>query len=570
MTTEQTIPLNQLVPSKANVRRTGKAEGIGELAASIAAHGLRQNLNVQPDADGRRFEVVAGGRRLKALKQLVKEGKLAKDAPIRCLVLNEGDDPAEISLVENAVRTAMHPDDQFEAFRALIEDKGQSVEEVAGRFGVTPAVVRQRLKLANVSPKLRALYRKGEMGLEHVMALAISDDHAAQEEAWENLPDWNRDPSLLKDALTHDTVPMTDRLAKFVGIDAYVAAGGAVVRDLFGEEGEAYLSDRALLTCLATAKMEEAVTALQSEGWKWVKPELTRDYSIPYGRVWQPRDENDESEEEAEPVFTPEDKARAGARVTIAHDGTLRIDRGLVDPGDAKAEAKGERGSKVAADRTGLSAKLVEDLTAHRTAALRVELARNPAIALAVTVHALASQLIYVGCADSCLKLRASSEALERHTQAVGDSPAHRAMAEEGERWGQRLPGDADVLMAWCLAQPQDNLLDLLAFLAALTVDAVQIKQGRGDRHAHADQLADTLALDMRQWWTPTVEGFYQRLPKAALAEAISEAKVPLAGGTIGKVTKAEAARIAAGALTGTGWLPEPLKVQPSVATPAA
>jgi ParB family chromosome partitioning protein len=262
MTTEQTISLHQLVASKANVRRTNKAEGIGELAASIAAHGLRQNLNVLPSADGRRFEVVAGGRRLKALKQLVKDGKLAKDAPIRCLVLSETDDPAEISLAENAVRKAMHPDDQFEAFRVLIDDKGQSVEEVAARFGVTPAVVRQRLKLANVSPKLRALYRKGEMGLEHVMALAISDDHAAQEEAWENLPEWSRDPA----SLTGDSVATTDRLAKFVGIEAYVAAGGAVVRDLFGEEDEAYLSDRALLTRLAIAKMEEAAATLRGEG----------------------------------------------------------------------------------------------------------------------------------------------------------------------------------------------------------------------------------------------------------------------------------------------------------------
>jgi len=151
MTIEQIIPLNHLVYSKANVRRTGKNEGIGELAASIAAHGLRQNLNVKPSDDGEHFEVVAGGRRLRAMKQLVKDKKLKKDVPVNCLVLEEGEDPEEISLVENAMRTAMHPDDQFEAFRGLIEDKGLSIEEVAARFGVTPSVVKQRLKLANVS-----------------------------------------------------------------------------------------------------------------------------------------------------------------------------------------------------------------------------------------------------------------------------------------------------------------------------------------------------------------------------------------------------------------------------------
>lgn len=107
-------------------------------------------------------------------------------------------------------------------------------------------------------------------------------------------------------------------------------------------------------------------------------------------------------------------------------------------------------------------------------------------------------------------------------------------------------------------------MLDLLAFLAALSVDAVQIKQGRADSLAHADQLAEALSLDMRQWWTPTVEGFYQRLPKAALAQAMNEANAPLPGKGIDKLTKAEAVRLAAAALTGTGWLPEPLKAQPS------
>ena len=278
-------------------------EGIAELAASIEAHGLRQNLNVLSTENGRKFEVVAGARRLRALRQLAKAGKLAKDFPVPCFVLGEGDDPAEISLAENAIRASIHPDDQFEAFRALIEEKGASVEEVAARFGVTPAVVRQRLKLAHVSPKLRALYRKGEMTLEHVMALAIRDDHAAQEEAWANLPEWNRDPVLLKSALTHDTVPLTDKLARFVGIEAYQEAGGAVLRDLFSEEGDGYLSDRALLTRLAAAKMEAAMAELQAEGWKWVKPELTRDYATAYQRIC-PQWDDEHSEDGAEPTRT--------------------------------------------------------------------------------------------------------------------------------------------------------------------------------------------------------------------------------------------------------------------------
>lgn len=181
----QNIALNKLVMSKANVRKTDVTEGIAELADSIAAHGLRQNLNVR-EGERERFEVVAGGRRLRALKMLVKEGLIAKNADIPCRVLADDEDPSEISLAENAVRRAMHPDNQFVAFRQLVEG-GKSVEEVAARFGVTPAVVERRLKLARVSPKLRSEFRKGELTLEQMMAFAVSDDHEKQEEVARSL-----------------------------------------------------------------------------------------------------------------------------------------------------------------------------------------------------------------------------------------------------------------------------------------------------------------------------------------------------------------------------------------------
>ena len=559
MPTSQTIALNQLVHSKANVRQTGRLEGIGELASSIAAHGLRQNLNVLPRADGRRFEVVAGSRRLRAMQQLVKTGQLPKDAPIPCLVLSEDDDPAEISLAENAMRSAMHPDDQFEAFRALIEDKGSSVEDVAARFGVTPAVVRQRLKLANVSPKLRALFRKGEMGLEHVMALAIGDDHAAQEDAWRSLPDWNREPASLKAALTSEAVPVSDRLVRFIGVEAYVAAGGAVMRDLFDDEDEGFLADRALVMRLATEKLAAATAPVQAEGWKWVKPELIRDHGIPYQRVWPVIDPDGE---DADGSFAPADVARCGAFLRIGHDGTLLVERGYLHPDDAKAEAKRDRVRQADSGAPeGFSAALIADLTAHRTAALRIELARNPATALAVTVHALAASLLYQGQATSCLELRAASIDLSRHVAVMKDSPAHEAMAEEGERWGERLPGSADALLEWCLDQPQETLLDLLAYLASLTIDAVQT-QGRGARHDHADRLAETLALDMTKWWTPGVEGFFLRLPKTALIRALDEAGVKGPGIDLASLKKGPAAVRAAEKLAGTGWLPEPLRAK--------
>ena len=557
MTTTQTIALNKLFHSEANVRRTGKAEGIEGLAASIAAHGLRQNLNTMPREDGKGFEVVAGGRRLRALKHLVKTGQLAKDAPIPCLVLAEGDDPAEISLAENTLREAMHPDDQCAAFSALI-DKGGTAEEVAARFGVTPAVVRQRLKLAGVSPALRTLYRKSEITLDQMMALAISDDHAAQEAAWADLPTWNRDPAALKRALTGGTVAADDRLARFVTVEAYVAAGGTIVHDLFDAEDEGYLADAALVQRLATAKMAAAAEAIRAEGWQWVEARLTRDYTTSYGRVW-PQERNDgEDEDDSTGIFDPADMARAGALVTLAHDGTLQIERGLVHPDDRRVDRSAEgKAERTAAEPGALAASLVTDLSAHRTAALRMELSGKPGVALAAVIEAIALPLLYSQHRGSCLDLRASSEPLDRHTKAESDSAAHDAMRQQGTFWGDRLPGSPDDLFAWCLAQPQEMLLDLLAFVAALTVDAVESK-GAG-RNPAADALAQALTLDMRDWWQPTVEGFWQRLPKAGMIHAMSEAKVTAAA-PLGKVKKAEAAQMAAQAMQGTDWLPAPLR----------
>jgi ParB family transcriptional regulator, chromosome partitioning protein len=148
---------------------------------------LLQNLQVRPTKKAK-FEVVAGGRRLAALRLLVKQKEINDAMQVPCRILAEGEDATEISLAENVIRENMHPADQFEAFSELA-NKGQAAEDIAARFGVSALVVRQRLKLAAVSPKLMQAYRDGDMTLEHLMAFTVSDDHAAPEMAWRELPD---------------------------------------------------------------------------------------------------------------------------------------------------------------------------------------------------------------------------------------------------------------------------------------------------------------------------------------------------------------------------------------------
>jgi ParB family chromosome partitioning protein len=223
-----TVPLEKLRLSSRNARKTG-GDDVADMVASIAAGGLLQNLVVTNGEDGfDGYAVIAGGRRLKALQQLASEGRLPEDMladGIPCRHLTDAE-AIEASTAENTIRVPMHPADQFDAFKAMI-DAGKSITDVAAHFSITETVVKQRLKLANVHPKLIKVYREDGMSLQQLQALAITDDHKAQLEAWTKpRNEWERDAQSLRQRLTAKEIRSTDPRAKFVGVDAYEAAGG--------------------------------------------------------------------------------------------------------------------------------------------------------------------------------------------------------------------------------------------------------------------------------------------------------------------------------------------------------
>ena len=264
------IPLSQLRPSSRNVRQSSGVS-IPELAASIARVGLLQNLTVIACSDGEHYEVVAGKRRLAALKLLAKRRKIDKAQAVPCLLVPDAS-ARTVSLTENVQREAMHPGEQFEAFAALVTE-GRPIEDIAADFGVTPLVVQRRLKLANVSPRLLTDYRADAVTLDQLMALAITDDHAAQEAAFYDTPQWQRSPQALREHLTEREIDASrDALARFVGVEAYEAAGGGVRRDLFSDDSRGvFLTDVALLETLARDKLASAAEAARAEGWAWVE-----------------------------------------------------------------------------------------------------------------------------------------------------------------------------------------------------------------------------------------------------------------------------------------------------------
>lgn len=597
------IPLTKLVESDDNVRRTDRRGGIGELAASIQAHGLLQSLVVR-EADKGRYAVVAGGRRLRALRQLAKAKCIQRNAPIPCRVVS-GDEAAELSLAENVVRTNMHPADEIEAF-ARLADEGDGPEAIAARFGVRGAHVARRLKLARVSPRLIGAFRKGDASLDQLAALAFTDDHAAQEAAFFDGPEWARSPERLRAQITQAHVPETDKLARFVGIDAYEAEGGALVSDLFAEEdSRRWLADRDLLLLLAEAKLAPIAEDVRGEGWAWTEialdgvnwsqfPERVRERRRALSEAEQAEEQRlhaelDSAEDEAEierieealdalarSGWQVEEVALAGAVITLAHDGTTKIERGLVRADDVKAlkalrrkfskpetlESGGDDGGgaddsdcEATKPKPNISAKLLNELMAHKTLALRAEVAGKPDLALRLLVIALASNARHEFSTFSLLRVRIDETDVSRQITRY-ESKAPQALAEIATSWRERLPTGADALWAFVAEAETETLLELLA---ALVAPAIELAPGRAEGVAAA--ICAAAGLDMSQYWRATPESYFEHVRKDAIIEAIKEVNPALDRAKLDKASKKEVLSRAKSVFKSSTWLPEPLRI---------
>ena len=632
------VPLSRLVlrPSGQmcrNVRKTSRMS-IPELAASIQRVGLLQNLIVILAADGLHYEVVAGGRRLAALKLLAKKHRIAKDWDVPCLQVADGT-ARTASLTENVQREAMHPADQFEAFAALVAE-GRPIEDIAADFSVTPLVVQRRLKLANVSPRLIADYRADALSLDQLMALAGTDDHAAQESAFYDAPQWQRQPHNLRERLTEREIDAYRHpLVRFVGLETYEQAGGGVRRDLFAEgDAGVYLNDAALLERLAQEKLAGIAAEAKAEGWAWVDaaPAATladlqafqrapRERREPTKREAQrieklqekmqaigeavdaamdadDEDKADVLQEEGEALgeqlqaledglqgYSDTVKAAAGAVVTIDRNGQAVIHRGLMREAEAKAlrtlerlrqggsgedaENDDEGEGRDAAPQAAVSDRLAQRLSAHRTAALQIEVARHPHVALAALVHGMVQTVMqgrYYGH-DMPVGVRLTvKDRLEGLASDLADAPAAEALREMQEVWGERLPEDSAALFAALLAMEQGELVKLLAVCVAATVDVVT---PRAMPHQPGAELAQAVGLDMAAWWKPSAEGYFKHVSKALILQAVGEF-APHSVNRLAKMKKADIASEAERLADGTGWMPAIFKAEgPQEATQA-
>ena len=615
------VPLSRLVlrPTGRNVRKTPRMS-IPELAASIQRVGLLQNLIVIASVDGEHYEVVAGGRRLAALKLLAKKHRISKEWEVPCLLVADGT-ARTASLTENVQREAMHPADQFEAFAALVAE-GRPIEDIAADFSVTPLVVQRRLKLANVSPRLMADYRADAVSLDQLMALAITDDHAAQESAFYDAPTWQRHPSNLRERLTEREIDAYRHpLVRFVGLDVYEQAGGRVRRDLFAEgDAGVYLTDAALLERLVQDKLAGIAAETKAEGWAWVDAAPAATYADLQAFQRAPRERREPNKREAQRIeklqakmqevaeavdaamdaddenkadalqeegetlgeqlqaledglqdYSPNVKAAAGAIVTIDRNGEAIIHRGLMREAEAKALRTLERlrqgfsGEDAENDDEGeddeqpktaaMPDRLAQRLSAHRTAALQIEVARHPQVALAAVVHGMVQTVLQESRYGHDLPLGVGLKVQDRLEGMAPDwpeSPAAVALRELQQVAGEGLPEDSAALFAALLAKPQDELVRLLAVCVASTVDVVT---PRATAHQPGEELAQAVGLDMAAWWKPTAEGYFKHVSKAVILDAVG-AFAPESVTRLAKLKKADIASEAERLADGKGWMP--------------
>lgn len=373
----KTIQLKKLSVSEKNVRKTGAENGLDELIASIKSHGLLENLIVVKTANDN-YEVVGGGRRLRALQALVTEGHIKDTKSIPCEIV-EIEKAEEISLAENQVRSEMHPADQFEAWAKLV-DNGLSIADIASRFGTNEKLVKQRLKLGKVSPALMQAYREEKISLDILMAFTVTDDHAKQDEVLETtLQKHYVNAYTIKEELLGNAISGSSKLAKFVGVKEYEEAGGYLKRDLFSDnENNVYFEDRHLLENLALSKLSEEARKIEGK-WKWLdmrfdfnhveKGEFEQLEPVFIKKVpdsltdglKQLEEElagHDYWSEEAEELreeqgllekelddykgYTDEQMGKSGFIVYINHQGEVEVEKGLLRPEDIEVKESSE------------------------------------------------------------------------------------------------------------------------------------------------------------------------------------------------------------------------------------
>lgn len=611
----QMIPLGRLrfghehPSANVNVRRHKPGEA-ADLVASIAQEGVLQSLFVVPgEAKSDALYVVAGGRRLTALRALREQDRIDEGTPIPCIVSPSIDTASALakSIAENDTHVPPHPVDRYEAFARLRDEAGVPEEDIAARFFIELRVVKQALALAALSPKIREAWRKGEIRADVAQAFTLGKNHKVQDALFKKLTKGLDPDQRLAVEDIRDELGATDasaaRFVNFVGVDAYREAGGTLTEDLF--DGDHIVDDKGLAQSLAQNRLERECQKRTGDGWSWaeVKDTLPSSWSYSWtkfpGKI-EPTpeeerelaelskaaiafDEFDCSDAERDAMqraasaherlenrirarsFSTQEMAQSGCVLSIGTDGGLDIVYGVVKPkavSDDKIEKKGgavkdaPAKTKVAKKppvESAIPGDLVGDMQDQLTNAVSDVLPLDADVALATLIAGLNDGL---GFHDGPVGIEV--------TVAGGDFKPDR--------------GGFATVFAAALKLPRDKKL---AWLARITAGIVEIdrfniaekKPANKERHAAVVAMLDALPAQplleaLRKRWN--AKDYFDRAPKAFALAALKEA---CGAGAHDSVVGHDAATIKKSAIANvpkTGWLPPELRPSCYVAPKAS
>ena len=578
------VPLSKLSLAKENVRRDRDDAGIDEVIATIKARGLLQNLGVIAARKKGCYEVVYGGRRLRALQLMATRGELDGGTAfeVACKVRDKAT-AFEDSLAENVTRLAMHPLDECAAFRRLVE-QGSDEASIAERWGITPRQVAQRLRLAGLATDIADAYRRRQITLDIAQAYATTADQALQTRIFEQHRYYRPAADAIRREIAQAGVAGDHRLALFVGRAAYEAAGGVVEDALFTDQ--ITFRDRELLERLAEDKAAADAAALREAlgvaevrvgrgGYGGVGHDETRDlkyvetvhvplvaadqtrydelsarYNELTGEGERDSDELDDDEQAelerisaeidaldaSTEVVDPAEMTNAVAFVVIDADGQLSRYRQLFVPKNVpvptttdNANATPASDVPVPAKPFAESAQLAAELADQRGQILAASLAQSPALAADVLAFAVACGVLgtyRARVAELKLALTARTAGRAVHN-IIFDTTAAAAtlrQIEEGLELGWlALPRVADQFAGFQALSDGAKSAIVAVAVARMVEPTVNTAAGGDRRSDFHELLAALMGIDAADWWRPTSANYWDRATKAVMLEALDD-----------------------------------------------
>ena len=610
------VPLSDLVKSPLNVRTIPYSEdSVRGLADSIEALGLLQNLIVHTLADGQ-SGVAAGGRRLTALNLLAQEGRL--DGGHTVMVKRVSDDIAALaSVAENEQRAAMHPAEQIAGFRTLAE-QGKTPAQIGVVLGFGSRHVQRMLKLANLAPSLMEKLAQDELNVEQCQALCLEDDHARQAEIFESVKaSWSGAPAhLIKRAVTETEISTDSAKFRFIGRDAYEAAGGCVREDLFSQEEGDGTADSVLVERLVQEKLEQIAQDIQQrEGWSWSRGRAAR--------IWYHGEDGKEfvQPDAPDPVYTPEqqqrldalheewngydsrcdetdaleaeidaieqaaevsawtDDMKSGAGVMVSlYEGQVYVQRGIRLKADEPEETEESSATVPFTSRQkdaaeGISVPLLTKMSSERTLAVQAALMQQPEKAVALMVWRLCTS-VFAGCGTAThpfrISLTVSHGSLTENAPSGKSGAAYDLLMQEKARLQALLPAGWEKDFTTFFALDGGVLMSLMAFCTACSVDGVQTRDMGHTSRSTLDTVEAAIGFHLRDWWQPTKENYFSGLKHPQIVASLKEAGLTGAAGDAEKMKKGDAAAHAEHFMQHTRWVPAWLKGPEPVAESGA